>query len=65
MFTLQSKVSCCLMPLSMCWDSICTVAEVRRCSQYYLWLFDGGFLLEAYTAVYCYHVVFSEVAKST
>ena len=29
------------------------------------WLFDGGFILEAYTAMYCYHAVFSEVAKTT
>ena len=31
----------------MCWDSVCTVAEVWCCSENYLWLFDGGFLLEA------------------
>ena len=29
----------------------------------YEWLFDGGFILEEYTAVYCYPVVFSEVSK--
>ena len=46
------------MPQSMCWDPICTVAEVWRCSEHYLWLFVGGFLLEGYTAVYCYCPVF-------
>ena len=29
----------------------------------YLWLFDGGFLVEG--AVYCYRAIFSEVAKTT
>ena len=28
-------------------------------------LFDGGFILEAYTAMHCYRAVFSEVAKTT
>ena len=32
---------------------------------HYLWLFEGGFLLKVYTAVYRYHAVFSEVAKTT
>ena len=27
--------------------------------------FDDGYLMEAYFAVYCYRVVFSEVAKTT
>ena len=27
--------------------------------------FDGGFILEAYTAVYCYRGAFPEVAKTT
>ena len=31
------------MPQTMCWDPICTVAEVWCCSEHYLWLFDGGF----------------------
>ena len=31
----------------------------------YLWLFDGGLLVEAYTAMYCYRAVISEVAKTT
>ena len=31
----------------------------------YEWLSDGGFLLEAYTTMYCYHAAFSEVAKTT
>ena len=31
----------------MYWDSVCTVAEVWCCSEHYLWLFDGGLLLEA------------------
>ena len=53
------------MPQAMCWDPICIVAEVWRYSEHYLWLFDGGFLLEAYTAMYCYRAVFSEVAKTT
>ena len=30
------------------------------CSERYLWLFDGRLLLETCTAVYCYHVVFSD-----
>ena len=34
-------------------------------AEHYLWFFDGGFLLEAYTAMYCYHAVISEVAKTT
>ena len=49
---------------AMCCNSICTAAEVWCCSEHYLWISDGGFLLEAYTAVYCYHVVISEVAKT-
>ena len=49
----------------MCWDPICTVAEVWCCSEHNLWLFDGSFLLEAHTAMYCYHAVISEVAKTT
>ena len=44
------------MPQTMCCDPIC--------SEHYLWHFDGGFLLEAYTAVYCYRVVISQVAKA-
>ena len=31
----------------------------------YEWLFDGGFLVDAKTAVYCYRTIFSEVAKTT
>ena len=54
-----------MMSRTMCCDSICTVAEVWWCSEHYLWLFDGSFLLEAYTALYCYHAVISEVAKTT
>ena len=46
----------------MCGDPICTVAEVWCCSEYYLWLFDGGFLLEVYTALYCYRAIFSKLA---
>ena len=53
------------MPPNMCCDPICTVAEVWSCSELYLWLFDGGSLLEAYTAMYCYRAVISEVAKTT
>ena len=53
------------MPRTMCWDPVCTVAEVWCCSQHYLWLFDGSFLVEAYSAAYCYRVVISEVAKTT
>ena len=49
----------------MCCDPICTVAEVWCCSEHYLWFFDGDFLLEAYTATYCFRVVISEVAKTT
>ena len=33
--------------------SICTVAEVWRCSEHYLWLFDSSFLVE----VYAQHIV--------
>ena len=47
----------------MCRDPICNVAEVWCCSELYLWLFDGGFLVETYTAVYRYRAVFSEVTK--
>ena len=36
----------------LCWDPICTVADAWCCSEHYLWLFDGGLLLEPYTAVY-------------
>ena len=42
----------------MCWDPFCTVAEVWCCSEYYLWLFEGGFLVGAYTAMYYYRAVF-------
>ena len=35
----------------VCWDPIYTVAEVW-------WLFDGGFLLKAYTAMYHYCAAF-------
>ena len=52
------------MPQSMCWDPICTVAEVWCYSEHYLWLFDGSFLVEVYTAMYYYHMVISEVAKT-
>ena len=45
----------------MCRDPICTVAKVWCCSEHYLWFFDGGVILEVYTAMYCYHTVFSEV----
>ena len=31
----------------------------------YEWLFDGGFLVEAQAAVYCYRAFFSELAKTT
>ena len=51
------------MPQTMCWDPVCTVAEVWCCSEHYLWPFDGSFLLEAYTAVYCHRAVISEVAE--
>ena len=47
------------MPRALCRDHICTVAEVWCCSEHYLWLFDCGFTLEAYTAMYCFRVVFS------
>ena len=30
------------MPQTMCWDSVCTVAEVWCCSEHYLWPFDGS-----------------------
>ena len=53
------------MPQTMCWDPICTVAEVWCGSEHYLWLFHGGLLLEAYTAMYCYCAVISEVATTT
>ena len=53
------------MPRTMCWDPVCTVAEVWCCSEHYLWLFDGSFLVEDWAAAYCYHAVFSEVAKTT
>ena len=53
------------MPRTICCDPICTVAVVWCFSDHYLWLFDGGFLVEAYTAMYCYRKVISEVAKTT
>ena len=37
---------------------ICIIAEVWCCSEHYLWLLEDDFLLEAYTAVYCYRAVF-------
>ena len=61
MFSLQQQsgyASGGLMPQTMCWDTICTVAEVWCCSEHYQWLFDGGFILEVQTAVYCYRAVF-------
>ena len=42
------SATCVCLRGSMCWDTICTVAKVWCCSEHYLWLFDGGFLLEAY-----------------
>ena len=32
------KASRCLMPRTMCWDPVCTVAEVWCFSEHYLWL---------------------------
>ena len=49
----------------MCWDPICTVAEVWCCSEHYLWLFGGGLYLDPFTAVYCCRAVVSEDAKAT
>ena len=45
------------MPETICWGPICAVAEVWCCSEHYLWLFDCGFFLGAYTGMYCYHAV--------
>ena len=63
--TLNALNSRHMMPRTMCCDSICMVAEVWCCSEHHLWLFDGGLLVEAYTAMYCYRAVISEVAKTT
>ena len=67
MFTLQgnqpnlAEIKC----LKLCVENpVCTVAEVWCCSEHYLWLFDSGFLLEAYTAMYCNCAVIYEVAKT-
>ena len=49
------------MPQTMCCDPICTVAEIWCCSEHYLWLFVGSSLVEAYTAIYCYCAVISEI----
>ena len=49
----------------MCWDPVCTVAEVWCCSEHYLWLFGGGLYLDPFTAVYCCRAVVSEVDKTT
>ena len=54
-----------MMPRTMCCDPICTVAEVWCYSEQYLWLFDGGLLVEVYTAIYYYRAFISEVAKTT
>ena len=43
----------CLMPGTMCWDSICTVTEVCCCSEYYLWLW--GELHDV--SIYCLCIV--------
>ena len=48
----------------MCWDPICTVAEVWRCSKHYLWLFGGGSYLDPFTAVYRCCAVVYEVDKT-
>ena len=45
--------------------NVCNVAEVWRCSEHYLWLFDGGLYLDPFTAMYCCCVVVSEDAKTT
>ena len=36
------------MSRTLSWGPICTVAEAWCCSEHYLWLFNGGFLLEYY-----------------
>ena len=52
------------MPQTMCWDPICTDAEVWCCSEHYLWLFGGGLYLDPFTAVYCCRAAVSEVDKT-
>ena len=43
------------MPQTMCWNPICTVAEVWHWSEHYLWLFGEGLYFDPFTVVYVFH----------